>query len=197
MTHGSTARITWKSVEAVRKTQRDNNTFTTLNLGPACAYNLADFEDGGFPGVFRVTAPYPDYDATVESASDRYVGFNGTVGIVGPDTIYTLREGVERFLITDINNPAAGMEAQSTIPVMCDTWGVTKKRSDAIDDSTSLAVETFNHVPGGANVLFMDGHVVFQRYSPAGGDWPVISYDSRYKAKIRGWSSHIAEGSAG
>lgn len=65
-------------------------------------------------------------------------------------TIYRLREGIERFLITDINNPAASARAQSDIFIMLDI--------------ISTRVHDFNHVPGGSNVLFMDGHVEFIRY---------------------------------
>ena len=68
----------------------------------------------------------------------------------GGTTIYRLREGIERFLITDINNPAASASAQSEIFVMPDA--VCIKPSD------------FNHVPGGSNVLYMDGHVEFIKY---------------------------------
>lgn len=56
-----------------------------------------------------------------------------------------LRIGIERFFITDINNPAASAAASSEIPVMWD-----EIRADA---------KTFNHVPGGGNCLYMDGHV--------------------------------------
>jgi len=66
------------------------------------------------------------------------------------DTIYRLREGVERFLITDINNPGASATAQSNVWVMF--------------DAVSTNVKYFNHVPGGSNVLYMDGHVEFLRY---------------------------------
>lgn len=66
------------------------------------------------------------------------------------NTIYRLREGIERFLITDINNPAASSKAQSEIYIMHDTL--------------SAMVKYFNHVPGGCNVLYMDGHVEFLRY---------------------------------
>ncbi len=79
-----------------------------------------------------------------------------------PDSYMRLREGVERFSITDINNPAAGAEAQSTIPVMFDAWGGEGIQGWWQKDN---AVLRFNHVPGGSNVLFMDGHVAFQRYS--------------------------------
>lgn len=65
-------------------------------------------------------------------------------------TLYRLREGIERFLITDINNPAASTRAQSELVVFFD--GIETTPSD------------FNHIPGGANVLYMDGHVEFHRY---------------------------------
>jgi prepilin-type N-terminal cleavage/methylation domain-containing protein/prepilin-type processing-associated H-X9-DG protein len=74
----------------------------------------------------------------------------------GPTTLYRLREGIERFLITDINNPGAGAYAQSSLAYFFDTVAPDTAR--------------FNHVPGGGNVLFMDGHVEFQRY-PARGTY--------------------------
>jgi hypothetical protein len=43
------------------------------------------------------------------------------IGNGNTDTIYRLREGIERFLITDINNPAASSKAQSEIFVLCMT----------------------------------------------------------------------------
>jgi len=65
-------------------------------------------------------------------------------------TFYRTREGIERFFITDINNPAASAMAQSEIPVM----------QDAITDIP----QDLNHIPGGCNVLYMDGHVEFVKY---------------------------------
>ena len=65
-----------------------------------------------------------------------------------------LREGIERFLITDINNPAGSAQAQSDIQIFWDYMS-----SDATD---------FNHVPGGGNVLHMDGHVEFLRFPGTG-----------------------------
>jgi len=78
-------------------------------------------------------------------------GFLGE-GNGGSNTVYRLREGVERFLITDINNPAASAQAQSEVWIMLDQFG------------TGASVKYFNHVPGGCNVLYMDGHVAFMRY---------------------------------
>jgi prepilin-type N-terminal cleavage/methylation domain-containing protein/prepilin-type processing-associated H-X9-DG protein len=89
-------------------------------------------------------------------------------GNAGGDTVYRLREGIERFLITDINNPAASAQAQSEVRIYWDS--VT---------TTPGAGASFNHVPGGANVLFLDGHVEFIRYEqngdfPANERWAVI-----------------------
>jgi prepilin-type N-terminal cleavage/methylation domain-containing protein/prepilin-type processing-associated H-X9-DG protein len=69
------------------------------------------------------------------------------------DTVYRLREGIERFLITDINNPAASAKAQTDVAVM---WDLISSRFDNYS--------TFNHIPGGSNVLYLDGHVEFRRY---------------------------------
>lgn len=68
----------------------------------------------------------------------------------GGDTLYRLREGIERFLITDINNPGASARAQSAVPIV---W----------DHITTAGID-FAHVPGGLNVLYLDGHVTFLRY---------------------------------
>ncbi len=78
---------------------------------------------------------------------------NGGVGT----TVYRLREGIERFLITDINNPQASARAQSDIWIM--------------GDSISTNVASYNHIPGGSNVLYLDGHVEFLKY-PQGGFGP-------------------------
>jgi beta-lactamase regulating signal transducer with metallopeptidase domain/biopolymer transport protein ExbD len=77
----------------------------------------------------------------------------------GYDTIYLLREGIERFLITDINNPAAAAATQSIIPVV---WEVP----DANDGD-------------GGWVLYMDGHVEWKSYP---GEFPMTE---RFVARLR------------
>jgi prepilin-type N-terminal cleavage/methylation domain-containing protein/prepilin-type processing-associated H-X9-DG protein len=81
----------------------------------------------------------------------------------GGSTLYRLRHGIERFLITDINNPAASAHASSAVPVI---W-----------DHISVMTGDFNHVPGGGNVLYLDGHVEFLRY-PA-GNFPMTANSAR------------------
>ena len=101
------------------------------------------------PATLLAHQDIPMSEATLVGAPEAWVEGNPY------DTIYRLREGIERFFITDINNPAAGALAQSEVVVM---W-----------DLVASAIDKFNHVPGGANALFMDGHVSFNRFP---GDWP-------------------------
>lgn len=79
-------------------------------------------------------------------------------GNAGGDTIFRMRDGIERFLITDINNAGGSARAQSNIVVMY----------DVISAGVNAGGASFNHVPGGTNVLYMDGHVAFERYTPTG-----------------------------
>ncbi|MBI2423426.1 MAG: DUF1559 domain-containing protein [Candidatus Hydrogenedentes bacterium] len=85
------------------------------------------------------------------------------VGNGGGDTIYRLREGIERFLITDINNPAGSAQAQSTLPIMWDI--VASNQAAALGEDAAIGL--YNHIPGGSNTLYMDGHVSFNRYPTA------------------------------
>jgi prepilin-type N-terminal cleavage/methylation domain-containing protein/prepilin-type processing-associated H-X9-DG protein len=110
-----------------------SNLFTALNSTPAQASQVAQ----------------NDWSVLVGS------------GNAGGGTIYRLREGIERFMITDINNSAASSQAQSELAVM---W----------DEISGDEASHFNHVPGGCNVLFMDGHVEFLKYQgPGGNKFPV------------------------
>jgi len=105
---------------------------------------------GGIPVHEALGGPYP-------------------VGNAGGSTIMRLKEGIERFMITDINNPAAGAMAQSELPICWDTISA----GDFVKDSIAL----FNHIPGGCNVLYMDGHVTFTKYPgkfPASRNFAVL-----------------------
>jgi prepilin-type N-terminal cleavage/methylation domain-containing protein/prepilin-type processing-associated H-X9-DG protein len=79
--------------------------------------------------------------------------FDSTIdyGNGNSNTVFRLREGIERFLITDINNPGASSKAQSDVHIM---W-----------DQNSSYPSGFNHIPGGSQVLYMDGHVEFIKYN--------------------------------
>ena len=89
-------------------------------------------------------------DEDINLADAGYGGLGWGNG--GSNIVYRIREGIERFLITDINNPSASQNAQSEVFVMFDQF------------SAYGAMDFFNHLPGGCNVLYMDGHVEFIRY---------------------------------
>lgn len=93
-----------------------------------------DIGDGGVDGTFNASALAP----------------TGFAGNGDGHTIFRLREGIERFLITDINNAGAGSKSQSDVQLM---W-----------DQGSTFAEGFNHIPGGSNLLYLDGHVAFIKY---------------------------------
>jgi len=63
------------------------------------------------------------------------------------NTVYRLRNGITRFLFTDINNSKEANFTRSTIWVMHEKIGLTP--------------DGFFHTPGGTNVLYLDGHVEF------------------------------------
>jgi len=98
-------------------------------------------------------------------------------GTAGGGRVLRLRDGVERFLITDINNAAAGAQSQSAVPILWDTFG-----SSEFTDNVAGSV-IFNHLPGGCNVLYMDGHVEYVRYGdkfPISDDEQVVKENSHY-----------------
>jgi prepilin-type N-terminal cleavage/methylation domain-containing protein/prepilin-type processing-associated H-X9-DG protein len=96
------------------------------------------------------------YTKYIEDMSMNDLSVAPLLGNGQSDKIYRLREGIERFLITDINNAAGSAKAQSEIYIMF--------------DALSTEVSNYNHIPGGANVLYMDGHVSFIKYP---GEQPV------------------------
>lgn len=144
----------------------------------ACAVNpfLAEVAIAGV-GTVRVK----DYNADLRTDSPLWPPWVPSPpearGTGGGNVIYHLREGIERFLISDINNPAAGARAQSEVPTLWDSFG-----SNEFSDSGSAAV-VFNHLPGGCNVLYMDGHAAFVRYPgvfPIVNDEQVVKENSHY-----------------
>jgi len=83
----------------------------------------------------------------------------------GSNTILYMKEGISRFMITDINNPAAGAISESGIPVLFDMPG-------GATSTTTTKLLRFNHIPAGSNVLYADGHVEWKNYE-ASGNWPI------------------------
>ena len=90
--------------------------------------------------------------------------------------MYRLKEGIERFMITDINNPAGSAMAQSTIPAYMDGIS-TPERPNGVVRLVSAWIPRFNHVPGGSNVLYMNGHVEFLKFP---GKFPTTKFITIY-----------------
>lgn len=130
----------------------DDGYAKSLNRGQSI--NFAQYpsdEYGALEPISWIGSAQPHTAALVASTTYWMDDDNVTPLADAMSTVKRLREGIERFLITDINNAAASASAQSEIIVMYDAFG----GMDA--DSAS----TFNHMPGGSNVLYMDGHVKF------------------------------------
>jgi prepilin-type N-terminal cleavage/methylation domain-containing protein/prepilin-type processing-associated H-X9-DG protein len=96
---------------------------------------LANEADGGLTSDRDYRLQNPDFQ-------DTQIG--------GRNKLMRLRTGIERFLITNLNSMATADTASSVVPVM---W-----------DHISTKTIDFSHLPGGGNVLYMDGHVEFLRY---------------------------------
>jgi prepilin-type N-terminal cleavage/methylation domain-containing protein/prepilin-type processing-associated H-X9-DG protein len=99
----------------------------------------------------------PQIDAAIAATGVAFPKVIDAQGNGGGTTIQRLKEGIERFAITDINNPAGAAVAQSRVAVLWDRikGGANENRRHK---------DRFNHLPGGANALFMDGHVEWRRY---------------------------------
>ncbi len=184
-----------------------------MDLGPVCPYTGVFFSEEGqiWQGMyevpeglrweygnagsmdgFQVTNSSGDAITTSIPDEERAVGLDASGNFITvPDVIYRLRDGVERFLITDINNPASSSTAQSSLPVMMDGWGQTKRLKDEDEDSPTAGVMVYNHVPGGANVLYMDGHVEFVKF---GAKFPVKIEEF---GEGQTWYESIADGMMG
>ena len=124
-------------------------------------FELADFNPDFLSAmVTLVVVTIPAWDPTNDGSF-----FDGDLSGPGGTTFYRVREGTERFMITDINNPAASAKAQSDVWIMH-------------DELESDLTANFNHIPGGVNALYMDGHVEFVRYpteTPASRAWLTFS----------------------
>lgn len=130
--------------------------FGTVDLGAEVPEQLGWLLNAYFT-IYLTNYTPPALPLGLWEGVDENVDLSGNApgaGNGGQNTIFRLREGVERFMITDINNPAASAQAQSTLYVMF--------------DSLSTNPKSYNHVPGGSNVLYMDGHVDFVRFGATG-----------------------------
>lgn len=133
----------------------------TVGSGKGGAFEEADYNGTpwGELGTLNANPASPGVASDQDFTTSTYSGSQ----VNGGNTLFRLREGAERFMITDINNPGASAQGQSIVPVMWDQ--ITPAENDA------------PHKPGGCNVLYMDGHALFVKY-PA-ERFPVSSASAR------------------
>lgn len=122
-------------------------------------------DQGGLNGQFAVALIHlldtPSEDLPTEADSDFDLSnFDGVteapIGNGDGTILFRLRNGIGRFFTTDINNPGATALAASKIQMMWDNV------------ATTPSPQGFNHLPGGANVLYVDGHVEFESFPGVG-----------------------------
>ena len=135
-----------------------------------CEINNDPYHYYGWAFDANLFTTQTDFDNFEDEVNDLATAITSDPGVVEKDfelddpvggrlSIPRLKDGIERFFITDINNPGASAQSQSTIVVM--------------HDSISDEAVHFNHVPGGANILYMDGHVNFVKWDGGNGKFPM------------------------
>ncbi len=121
----------------------------TTYLNPGVDQNTTTLVMGDF-STDVIAALATRFSGTAPTVSEQVGYFDNDLDNINGKTVYRLREGIERFFISDINNPAATAKAQSSITTFY--------------DQITTNIPDFNHIPGGGNVLYMDGHVSFLKY---------------------------------
>lgn len=113
---------------------------------PVNSYHLGEVIDSldGNPPTLNVLSRMGDLSAVLPATGEVI-------------TLVRTRDGAERFLITDVNNPAAATTSAATLPILWDTFRTEQGRPMPGE---------MNHADG-ANVLFLDGHVEFAKYPQA------------------------------
>jgi prepilin-type processing-associated H-X9-DG protein len=73
-------------------------------------------------------------------------------------TLYYLRQGVERFFITDTESAAEAARMRADIALL---WDKSELAQNAENSGAAAEgqLKVWPHAPNGANVLFLDGHV--------------------------------------
>ncbi len=131
-----------------------------LRPGVEIPQSVAELPLGADPYTMLINAlPYfkPEMSEFLQEAMKLYLPNLSTqeknavkLRDLGP--VKRFKKGIERFLITDINNPANSALSASELPVMWDEFGAFGNAAH------------FNHLPGGGNVLYLDGHVEYLHY---------------------------------
>lgn len=147
------------------KWNRSDGPLDTRMGGSTNPYLLDNSSYVYFPWIIRTEWIYDDatYDlditfglglARVLDAVSKRESDGSTWGFCDENEVYrevnVIRHGATRFMITDINDSSKSYVAETVVPMLFDV--------------TSTVPSEFNHIPGGANILYMDGHVKYSKY---------------------------------
>lgn len=163
---------------------------------PHTTYTQPALQDRNCPSVWQNVRKFgkrPDFDLNQSHFTHHHGNafidnFTDDDGSPLPLSAPRLRDGVERFMITDINNPGAAAAAASSIAMMWDAWGNSTDQHVGYTGADQGTLR-FNHIPGGSNVLYLDGHVEFVRY---GSKYPVTVLDaSNSDPRALGRGGHV------
>lgn len=155
----------WTAANAKKTT--DECRADGTNVGAGC-YLRGESNYGYWPWVFdvdhfAVVADWGDIMGAADDYHNNSTMYSTLTSDNGIDML-RVREGIERFLVTDINSPAGTARAQSTIPIKYDMQLAVP------DGTTGVQDLEFNHIPGGSNILYLDGHVEFVKYGQEPND---------------------------
>ena len=109
-------------------------------------------------------------------------GFTGS-GNADGDFLFQLGPGVERFLMTDVNTAQVGASLAAAA-------NAGSGQVPVIWDQVSTDISEFSHVPAGQNILFLDGHVEFVRYTTSNDTFP----STPLYATVNGGTEPVASG---
>ena len=102
-------------------------------------------------------------------------GFTGS-GNADGDIVLRLSNGVERFLMTDLNvvQVGAAITGAATGPgAVAVMW-----------DQISTDISEFSHVPAGQNIMYLDGHVEFARYTTENTTFPTSALYAAFNGGV-------------
>lgn len=156
-----------------------NDSNAVAGLGAAEALDaVLPLYDGTLGASGRPINAYRDTNINLAS-----FGFTGSGNAEG-DTLFRLRWGIGRMLLTDTNTAQIG--AIQTRMQIGRGGGIP-----VIWDQISTNISEFSHAPSGQNIAYLDGHVEFRRYRlidrnfPESPIWAVIIGGVRPAAEQR------------